>query len=233
MSATTTTFYRVYVWELPVRAFHWINAACIFGLIATGYVIGSPFAIQYGDEAYQQYWFGTVRFVHFALGFILFFNFLVRIYWGFVGNKYARWHNFFPFTPSQFREIFEVLRVDILLSKKTGNIQMGHNMVAGIIYYVSFLVFLFQSFTGFALYAANSGFWFPRLFTWVVPLMGGDGYVRQWHHMGMWFFVVFTILHIYLVSYHDYVEGRGTTSSIVGGWKFERTDASRDRRPKE
>jgi len=227
MSATTTTFYRVYVWELPFRAFHWINALCVLGLIATGYLIGSPLAIQYGDEAYQQYWFGTVRFVHFALAFVLFFNFLVRIYWGFVGNKYARWYNFFPFTPRQFREIFEVLRIDILLSKKTGAISLGHNMVAGIVYYVSFLVFLFQSFTGFALYAAMSESWLPRLFTWVVPVMGGDAYVRQWHHLGMWFFIVFTILHVYLVFYHDYVEGRGTTSSIVGGWKFERTDAIR------
>jgi Ni/Fe-hydrogenase 1 B-type cytochrome subunit len=27
-----------------------------------------------------------------------------------------------------------------------------------------------------------------------------------------------------LVAYHDYVEGRGTVSSMVGGWKFERAD---------
>jgi Ni/Fe-hydrogenase 1 B-type cytochrome subunit len=40
----------------------------------------------------------------------------------------------------------------------------------------------------------------------------------------MWFFVVFVIIHVYLVFYHDYVEGRGTTSSMVGGYKFERED---------
>jgi Ni/Fe-hydrogenase 1 B-type cytochrome subunit len=50
----------------------------------------------------------------------------------------------------------------------------------------------------------------------IVPLMGGDFAVRQWHHMFMWFFVVFTIIHMYLVFYHDYIEGRGTTSSMVG-----------------
>jgi len=27
---------------------------------------------------------------------------------------------------------------------------------------------------------------------------------------------------VYLVFYHDYVEGRGTMSSMVGGWKFEK-----------
>jgi len=29
-------------------------------------------------------------------------------------------------------------------------------------------------------------------------------------------------VHIYLAFYHDYIEGRGTVSSIIGGWKFER-----------
>jgi len=28
------------------------------------------------------------------------------------------------------------------------------------------------------------------------------------------------MIHMYLVFYHDYVEGRGVTSSMVGGWKF-------------
>jgi hypothetical protein len=32
----------VYVYEAPVRAWHWINAAAIVGLFLTGYLIGSP-----------------------------------------------------------------------------------------------------------------------------------------------------------------------------------------------
>jgi Ni/Fe-hydrogenase 1 B-type cytochrome subunit len=62
----------------------------------------------------------------------------------------------------------------------------------------------------------------PRMFTWIVPLMGGEMGVRYWHHLLLWFFVGFIIVHIYLSFYHDYIEGRGTISSIVGGWKFER-----------
>jgi len=44
--------------------------------------------------------------------------------------------------------------------------------------------------------------------------------VRQWHHAMMWFFVIFSMVHVYLVFYHDYVEGRGVISSMAGGWKF-------------
>lgn len=217
-------FNRVYVWEFPVRLYHWVNAICVMLLIGTGYIIGHPFTISYSTEAYQQYWFGTVRFIHFATAFLFFFNFFVRIYWGFVGNRFSRWENFLPHKREQFREMIQVLKFDILQSGTHGRISIGHNSLAGLIYFGSFLVFLFQAFTGFALYSSMSASYFPSLFAGIVPLMGGDIAVRQWHHVMMWFFVVFVVVHVYLVFYHDYVEGRGTTSSMVGGWKFERED---------
>lgn len=223
-SAQPIAYRRVYVWEFPVRLYHWVNAVCVVALGVTGYLIGNPLAISYSSEAYQQYWFGWVRFVHFVTAFVFFFNFLVRIYWGFVGNDFARWTNFIPFKRAQFREMGEVLKVDVLQTKVRGLISLGHNALAGLLYFLSFLVFLFQSITGFALYSSMSDSFFPRLFAWITPLMGGDFAVRQWHHAFMWFFVVFVIIHVYLVFYHDYVEGRGTTSSMVGGYKFERED---------
>ncbi len=225
MQAVKKNVYRrVYVWEFPVRLYHWVNALCIVLLAGTGYLIGKPIAIEYSNEAYQQFWFGTIRFLHFVAAFVFFFNFLVRIYWGFVGNQFADWRNFIPITKRQWQEIWEVLKVDILQRDVTEHISIGHNALAGFIYFMSFLVFLFQAFTGFALYSSMSSSFLPQLFSWIVPLMGGDFAVRQWHHLFMWFFIIFAMIHVYLVFYHDYVEGRGTTSSMVGGWKFEKDE---------
>jgi len=223
-SRAPASFRRVYVWELPVRFYHWVNALCVVVLCVTGYLIGHPLAISYSSEAYQQYWFGTVRFLHFVSAFVFFFNFLARIYWGFVGNRYARWSNFIPAHLSQWREMGHVLKVDVLQTRPESFITLGHNALAGFIYFLSFLAFLFQALTGFALYSGMSHSWLPRMFAWIVPLMGGDFAVRQWHHIFMWFFIIFVLVHVYLVFYHDYIEGRGTTSSMVGGWKFERDD---------
>jgi Ni/Fe-hydrogenase 1 B-type cytochrome subunit len=137
-----------------------------------------------------------------------------------VGNKYARWNNFIIHQKSQLKEVSDVLRVDILQAQIKPLESLGHNSLAGFTYFLTFLAFLFQSITGFGMYAAMSDAWLPHLFSWIVPLMGGDFAVRQWHHVMMWFFVVFSMVHVYLVFYHDYVEGRGVTSSMVGGWKF-------------
>ncbi|KAB2878542.1 Ni/Fe-hydrogenase, b-type cytochrome subunit [bacterium] len=216
----TATLNRVYVWQIPVRLYHWLNGACVTALAITGYIIGSPPALQSGSEASFGYWFGTVRFIHFTAAFLFFFNFMFRIYWGFAGNKYAQWRNFILHRKEQFQEAMEVLKVDILQAKSKPIESIGHNSLASFTYFITFIAFLFQCITGFGMYAAMSDAILPNLFAWIVPLMGGDFAVRQWHHLTMWFFIIFSMVHVYLVFYHDYVEGRGVLSSMGGGWKF-------------
>ncbi len=89
-------------------------------LCVTGYLIGAPIRLFYAAEAYQQYWFGWVRFIHFAAAFVYVFNFLARLYWGFVGNKYSSWRAFFPFKRSQRQEIVDVIKADVLKPRCTG-----------------------------------------------------------------------------------------------------------------
>ncbi len=218
------SYQRLYVWELPVRAFHWVNGFCILALGLTGFLIGRPFTVATAQEASFQYWFGTVRFLHFAAGYVFLINMLARIYWGFVGNRYARWNQFVPTSRKWFKDVAEVLKVDILQTQIQGRIHVGHNRLAGVVYFLSFWIYAFQAVTGFALYAPMSPSWVGRIAAAIASPFGNDMDIRQWHHAGLWFFVIFTLIHVYLVFYHDYLEGRGTTSSMVGGWKFERED---------
>jgi len=158
---------RIYVWELPVRVYHWINAVALVALCITGYLIGAPSSPFYAAQAYQQYWFGWVRFIHFLCAFVYVFNFLARLYWGFVGNKYSHWNAFFPLKKAQQREIVEVINADVFETKLHGPISTGHNALAGLIYFFTFLAFVFQTITGFALYSSMSNSWLPRMFTWI------------------------------------------------------------------
>lgn len=220
----TAQYKEVYVWETPVRFYHWINAISILILSVTGYLIGNPPAITQAVEASYSYWFGIVRFIHFATAYVFFFNFLMRIYWGFVGNQYARWTNFIPFKKAQWKEVVDVLRVDIVQLQEKPLVKLGHNALASITYFLTFIAFVLMSLTGFGIYAAMSDSWFPQQFTWFVHLLGGDLPARQLHHILMWFFIVFAIIHIYLTIYHDYVERHGVLSSMIGGWKFAKDE---------
>lgn len=213
-------FHRVYVWQQPVRWFHWINALCVLVLAVTGYLISHPPAFMSANEASFSYWFGKTRFTHFVTAYVFVANFLFRLYWSLVGNKYANWRNFFPFSMHQMRQAWAVLKVDVLQSSDKPVHVLGHNTVAYFTYTGTGLLTIFMVISGFALYAPMSDAWFPHLFDWVVPLFGSDQNLRLFHNAGMWVFAFFIVIHIYLVFYHDYVEGHGVLSSMVGGWKF-------------
>ena len=227
-TAKTYDFKRVLVWELPVRFTHWINALSIFVLAVTGFIIADPPAIMSQAEASDLYWFGTVRAIHFITAYVFLLSTIVRIYWAFKGNYYANWRAFIPTSKKAWQNIKHVLKVDVLLRNEEKevlkNISVGHNYVASLSYLALFILIFIQIFTGFGLYAATSGWWLPKLFAWVPEFLGGDMPTRQIHHAATWLFILFTLIHVYLVMYHDWLEGRGETSAMVSGYKFVRKE---------
>ena len=224
----TYEFKRVLVWELPVRIFHWLNALCILVLAVTGFVIADPPAFISNAEAVDSYWFGTVRMIHFSTAYIFLINAVARIYWAFKGNYYSNWRAFVPRSKKQWDNIKHVLKVDVLLQNEEKevlkNISVGHNYVASFSYVILFLLALVQIMTGFGLYAPTSGWWLPKLFAWVPYVIGDEITTRFIHHIATWLFIIFTLVHVYLVFYHDWLEGRGESSSMISGYKFVRKE---------
>ena len=224
----THDFKRVLVWEMPVRIFHWLNALSITVLAITGFIIANPPAIMSSSEAIDSYWFGTVRAIHFITAYVFLANAIARIYWAFRGNYYANWRAFVPYSKKSWQNIKHVMKVDIFLQNEEKevlkNISVGHNYVASFSYLILFFLALVQIFTGFGLYAPTSGWWLPKLFAWVPDFLGGDAPTRLIHHISTWLFIIFTLIHVYLVFYHDWLEGRGESSSMISGYKFVRKE---------
>ncbi len=228
MSTVTCNFKRVYVWEIPVRVFHWITAFTMLILVITGFIIANPPALNVNVEATNSYWFGYVRAIHLITAFILVANSIFRLYWAFAGNQFANWRNFIPYTKKGVLNMLHVLKVDIFLlgekDRNLSNISIGHNYLASFSYFIMGLLFILQFSTGFALMEDTSNWWLPDMFSWVVPFFGGDILVRYIHHFTTWIFMAFIVVHVYLVLFHDYVEARGETSAMISGFKFVRSE---------
>lgn len=226
--AKTFSFKRVYLWQLPVRIFHWATAISVFALILTGFVIAYPPAINSSADASSSYWMGYVRLIHFIAAFLAVAVAIFRLYWAFAGNKFADWRNFVPYSKKGWRNIWYVLKHDIFLfpdrEPKLSNDSIGHNHLAATSYLVMGLVFMLQAATGFALYSETASWWLPKMFAWVLPVMGGDIYVRYIHHILTYVFMAFIVIHVYLVLFHDYIEARGETSAMLSGYKFVRSE---------
>jgi len=222
----TFNFKRVYVWQLPVRVFHWVNALAITLLVITGFIIAYPPAILSNVEATNSYWFGTVKVIHFISAYIFIASIAMRFYWAFVGNRFARWKAYNPFSKRARQNFAYVLKIDVFLlqdkEEKLSNISIGHNAVAALAYMIFFLLFLIMIFTGFGLYQDLSTWWVPKMFAWVPSFLGGDAPTRLIHHLTMWLIILIAFIHVYLVLYHEWLEGRGEVSSMFSGYKFVR-----------
>lgn len=216
------------VWELPIRIFHWLNFLSVIVLCITGFIIADPPAIMSSQEATDLQYFGYVRVIHFIAAYVFFLIMIIRIYWLFAGNRFASWRAFWPFRKTFWRNFSHVMKIDLLLQNEkvedVTKISIGHNSVAKLSYIAMFFLALVMVITGFGLYSDMSSWWLPKMFDWVAPFFGGDYLVRTIHHVCMWLFIFFTMVHVYLVMYHDWLEGRGEVSSMFGGYKFVRED---------
>ena len=72
----SSNLYKVRVWDLPTRVFHWVLALCIVGLIITGSVGGNAMV-----------W-------HFRIGLAVLALLLFRLVWGLVGGRWSRFAAF-------------------------------------------------------------------------------------------------------------------------------------------
>lgn len=211
----------IYVYEAPVRLWHWINALSIIVLCVTGYFIGRPLPTMPG-EASDHFLMGYIRFAHFSAGYILAIGLLGRIYWAIAGNHHARELFSVPiFQRAYWQEVVGMLRWYAFISTRPGR-YVGHNPLAR---FAMFFVFLFTCvfmiFTGFALYGegAQAGSWQERLFGWVIPLFGQSQDVHSWHRMGMWMMIVFVILHVYAAIREDIMGRQSIVSTMISGYR--------------
>lgn len=205
-----------YVWEIPVRVTHWVNALSVFVLGITGIVIGNPFLIG-GNPLYAMGW---VRFVHFVAGDVLAVSMLARIYWMFAGNHHASWRVYLPWrTAMERRNFVKMLRYYTFTGRQI-SYEVGHNPVAALAYAGIFALLILQIVSGFALYSQYQ----PDglLAAWSAPLLNffGNQGLRLIHHFVMWMLAGFFINHIYSATLMDIKERNGTVSCIVSGYRF-------------
>lgn len=222
--STHDKLFPVYVFEAPVRIWHWVMALCIVVLAVTGYLIGSPLP-SVGGEASNHFLFGYIRFAHFAAAYIFAVMFVLRVVWAFMGNRFSRQMFMVPvdmFT-REFWRGFTSQGKHYLFMKRHAEPWQGHNPIAAAaMFFMYTLGTVFMIITGFALYGEGLGMesWAFKMFSsWVLPLLGYSQNVHTLHHLGMWWLLIFTMVHIYMVFREDIMTNESIIGAMVNGWR--------------
>lgn len=216
----------VYVFEAPVRLWHWLHTLSFLVLAATGYLIANPLPAL-GGEASDHFLMGNIRLIHFIAGYVFAIGFAVRIYWALVGNHYAREIFYLPLGRKEWwQNLFYELRFYLFLTRAQHK-TLGHNPLAQTaMFFLNTLMTLFLIITGFALYGEGlgSGSWADTWFGWITPMLGGSEATHNWHNMAMWIMITFVVIHIYMAVRADIVGRASSVSTIINGWRLFKDD---------
>ncbi len=226
----------VYVFGRFIRATHWIRNGLLIWLVLSGIYIGNPFLarVLYPETA-EGFIMAQVRGWHVAAGWILLAFTLARIY------------QFLFVTKDGKLGIGAELRMaPVMFSWKAWRDQLAFYLLMRrdhphftysnygplqfLVYTALYASLLVISITGIILASpyvtgglASFG---ADLLRPIEVWMGGLANVRSVHRFVMWFFVLFTLAHIYMAVWNSMRTGNLILEGIVSGFKADDVETS-------
>ncbi len=202
-------------WSILLRLYHWSLVIALIALTVTGFYINSPWT-QTTLEGAGLYPIQTMRNIHGLAGYLFTAAILARLYLLLFGNRQERIMSMLPLTRSNLRNMINAVRAYFYLHDDPTEVSLGHNILAGTTYIITFMIALFQIASGFYLRLPEITFWQKV----GVTLFGSQQHARFIHHLLMWYFIIFTVVHLYLVIWNELKHRDGLTSSNLSGNKF-------------
>ncbi len=203
------------VWSVLLRLFHWAFALSTVALVVSGFYIHEPW-VNSMLEGSRSFPMAFARYVHFIAGFVFTGAMIVRIYLWFFGNKYEKILDFAPVTPRNIRNFFSTIGYYLYIYRPKEH-RMGHNAFAGFSYIITMFIAVGQFLSGFYLLYPESQMWQSL----GLKLFGTQQEARMIHHVIMWYFMWFVLVHLYIFIWNDIRSPEGLISSIFNGTKFK------------
>ena len=123
VGATGKVRQEIMVWDMPVRVFHWLLVICFAGAWLT-------------SESER------LAMIHYAFGYTACLLVLVRLVWGVIGTRYARFSQFLKSPKAIFEHFMAMLRGH-------PHHDVGHNPAGGLVMFALMLLILLIGFTGY------------------------------------------------------------------------------------
>jgi cytochrome b len=182
---------RRLVWDLPLRAFHWLFAASILASWGTAKL----------GFAWMQW---HIRLGYWMMGLVTF-----RIVWGVIGPRHARFTSFLKGPGAVMRYARG------LGGRGEGAASVGHNPLGGLMVILMLLLVIFQVSTG--LFAtddiAYTGPFNPAVSNSTAELL------TSLHHININLIWAAVALHVGAIAYYAFVKRQNLVPAMLHGWK--------------
>lgn len=168
---------RILVWDLPTRLFHW--------LLAGSFIAAFTIANVVDDDS-------STFTVHMLLGAVMGLMVVLRVVWGFVGSRYARFGSF-AFGPS---DVIAYMKGTI---SGTGQRYIGHNPGSSVAIWAMLALTLGLGVSG--------------------ALMATSEVLEEVHEILAYALLAVVVTHVAGVLWHTLRHRENITASMVTGYK--------------
>jgi len=187
---------RVKVWDPFVRIFHW-------GLVMS-------FIIAYVTEE-------DVLVVHTLAGYVLMGLIVLRLVWGFIGTRHARFVDFTYSPDAIWKFLGDTLR---FRAKR----YMGHNPAGGAMIFLLLISLLLTSFSGLAVYGAEGAGPLSYLLAGSGPMV--EEVFEEIHEFFANFTLLLVFIHVSGVVIESFIHRENLVSSMVHGYKRKNQESN-------
>ena len=157
-----------------------------------------------------------MRYIHFIAAYTLSSAILIRLYLFIFGNAQERIWDLLPVTKRNINNLKStLLRYSYIIDEDQK--RLGHNMLAGFTYLLTIAAAIFMIISGFYMLYPET----PFLAKWGGVFFGSQQSARFLHHLVMWWFIIFSVIHIYFCVWNDVKNPEGLISSMFSGAKFK------------
>ena len=181
---------KIFVWDLPVRLFHWL-------------LVTSIFAAWYTSDGERGLIDIHLKIGYFILGLIIF-----RIIWGVLGTKYAKFSQFIPNKTALINYI-----KDFKQTKESNSV--GHNPLGGLMVIFMLMLLLSQAISG--LFMNDDVFTTGPYFD---SVDGATQKIMSFIHSNAFdVIIVFSALHIGAIFYYLFAKKINLIIPMFTGYK--------------
>ena len=194
--------FRIRIWDLPTRLFHWSLAALVTAMFITSSLGGGAMV-----------W-------HMRCGYAIFFLLLFRLMWGFVGGRWSRWSSAYM----TLRQLPSMRQKGIQKVVWAGHSPMGWASVMLMLSFLSLQV-------GTGLFTDDEIAYAGPLVQWVASsTVSAATYWHK--HIGKLSLLALIMLHLAAIAWYRFKAQQNLIPPMLGGDKVlpESVSPSNDRR---
>lgn len=193
--------FKVRVWDLPTRLFHWSLVLCFAGLLVTAEMAGDAMA-----------W-------HFRLGYTVLSLLLFRLFWGVLGGRWSRF-SAFGLAPATLRRYIR--------GEQTAALTVGHNPLGSVAVLALLFFALLQAAAG--LFSADEAATAAGPLAKMASATWVQAATLYHTRIGKIILIVLVQLHIAAIAFHRIRRGENLVRPMLTGDKqlSEPFEAARD-----